>query len=136
MNYLLNRYKPVAPFLQLINNSRKSLNNVLPWVTNLNISPVVKQNNLLTLFPFQSVSDNLFNDSFGRSTLVVVRSLSTSTNVPEHNEISHVFQLLIHARCVHAKWRSVIARLKTSSVHDQILRMADVSLKVFDWHFG
>jgi len=51
MDYLLNRYKPVAPFLQLLNNSRKSLNNVLPWISNLNISPVVKQNDLLTLSP-------------------------------------------------------------------------------------
>jgi hypothetical protein len=136
MDYLLNRYKPVAPFLQLVNNSRKSLNNVLPWISNLNISPVVKQNDLLTLFPLQSVPDNLFNNSFGRSTLVVVRSRSTSANVPEYHKISHLFQLLIHAGCVYAKRRSVIARMKTSSGHDQILRLPDVSLKVCGWHLG
>ena len=132
MDYLLNRYKPVASFLQLANNLRKSLNNVLPWISNLNIPPVVKQNDVLMLFPLQSFSDNLFNNSFGRSTLVVIRR----TNVPEHHEVSHVFQLLIHARCVAVIWRSVIARMKTCSAHDQILRMPDVSLKVYGWHFG
>ena len=78
MDYLLKRYKPVAPFLQLVNDFGKSLNNVLPWISNLNISPVVKPNDLLTLLPLQSVSDNLFNNRFGRSILLVI----LSTNVP------------------------------------------------------
>ncbi len=72
MDYLLTRYKPVAPFLQLANNLRKSLNNVLPRISNLNISPLVKQNDVLMLFPLQRFSDNLFNNSFGRGTLVVI----------------------------------------------------------------
>jgi hypothetical protein len=62
MDYLLKRYKPVALFLQLLNNFRKSLNNVLPRISNLNISPVVKQNNSLMLSLLQNLSDNLFNN--------------------------------------------------------------------------
>ncbi len=79
MDYLLNRYKPVAPSLQFPDNLRQSLNNVLPWISNLNISPVVKQNDVLMLFPLQSVCDNVFNNRFGRSALVPI---SSTTNVP------------------------------------------------------
>src|SRR4029077_5683501 len=78
MDHLLNRYKPVAPFLQLANNLRKSLNNVLSWISNLNISPVVKENDVLMLFPLQSFSDNFFNNRFGRITPIPI----PSTNVP------------------------------------------------------
>src|SRR5437879_9212768 len=105
MGYLLNRYKPVALFLQLPDNLRQSLNNVLPWISNLNISPVVEQNDVLMLFPLQSSSDNLFNNKLGRSTLVII----LRTNIPSHHDVSHVFQLLIHAMCLAVKWRPSIA---------------------------
>ena len=79
MGYLVNRYKPVAPSLQFPDNLRQSLNNVLPWISNLNISPVVKQNDVLTLFRLQSFSDNVFNNRFGRSALIPIPG---TTNVP------------------------------------------------------